>query len=544
MIKSWDGIMRKTNKQELITQLEIAGAVVRGNTVKCPYHDDKRASAGVFMADNGWYFKCQACGAKGDVWDIQAKNENTTVRELMKTCEPKTKIYKSLDDLKYDKEAVYRYTNLDGKVELAIIRTKDKKFIQCRPVIGGWELKAPLGKLPIYNRTRVSRAEEVYVVEGEKCVHHLHKLGIVATTSPCGSNSADRADWSLLAGKKVVLWPDNDEPGRKYMSEVEKILTNLDCDISVVKPEELGLNEKDDCCDYTGDYPVKTHSKKPTSGVLNILKDTISGKRSAITWPYANLSRLTKALMPGTVSIICGNPGASKSFMLLECFSHWLFAGVKTAMYALEENKEYHLLRMLSQESGEPMCDPDWVKNNPDRAMEVYEGDESLLEVIAKNLWACPERQLTLGEIAEWSLERAKAGYRIICIDPITAAASTTKPWIEDNLFLNTIKKIATDYNCSYILVTHPTKSCSLPELNQLAGSAAYGRFVQTAMWLNAHDTKTSNVRTSMGTVEYEHNRTLGVLKARNGMGQGMTLACEFEGLRLREYGVIVKEKK
>jgi hypothetical protein len=41
-------------------------------------------------------------------------------------------------------------------------------------------------------------------------------------TSPNGSESADKADWSPLGGREVVIWPDADSAGREYADAVSK----------------------------------------------------------------------------------------------------------------------------------------------------------------------------------------------------------------------------------------------------------------------------------------------------------------------------------
>ena len=82
--------------------------------------------------------------------------------------------------------------------------------------------------------------------------------------------------------------------------------------------------------------------------------------------------------------------------------------------------------------------------------------------------------------------------------------------------------------------------------MNQLAGGAAYSRFSQTILWLESHNEKASRVKTTCGTTEMDHNRTLHILKARNGKGQGVKVACNFESesLTLSEQGIIVKGNK
>lgn len=63
--------------------------------------------------------------------------------------------------------------------------------------------------------------------EGEKAADALRSIGLTATTSAHGAKSADKTDWRPLAGKEVILWPDNDAAGRTYIESVIAILTKL-----------------------------------------------------------------------------------------------------------------------------------------------------------------------------------------------------------------------------------------------------------------------------------------------------------------------------
>jgi putative DNA primase/helicase len=65
-------------------------------------------------------------------------------------------------------------------------------------------------------------AATVLVVEGEKTADAAAAVlpDYVAVTSPGGSNAARAANWSALKERHVVIWGDNDEPGRKYAQEV------------------------------------------------------------------------------------------------------------------------------------------------------------------------------------------------------------------------------------------------------------------------------------------------------------------------------------
>ncbi len=56
----------------------------------------------------------------------------------------------------------------------------------------------------------------------------------VVVTSPGGSNAARKADWSPLRGRRVVIWPDADEPGSKYADTVADLLQGIAASTRVV----------------------------------------------------------------------------------------------------------------------------------------------------------------------------------------------------------------------------------------------------------------------------------------------------------------------
>ncbi len=70
---------------------------------------------------------------------------------------------------------------------------------------------------PLYNLPGIAQAWTVVLVEGEKCAEALIQAGICATTAMNGANApVDKTNWSPLAGKAVLIWPDHDTPGRTY----------------------------------------------------------------------------------------------------------------------------------------------------------------------------------------------------------------------------------------------------------------------------------------------------------------------------------------
>lgn len=90
-----------------------------------------------------------------------------------------------------------------------------------------WRWKGLPKPRPIYGLDRLDEraAAPVIVCEGEKAADAAGKRfpDYIATTSPNGAGSADKADWSPLAGRRVVIWPDHDDEGRSYADAVARL---------------------------------------------------------------------------------------------------------------------------------------------------------------------------------------------------------------------------------------------------------------------------------------------------------------------------------
>ncbi len=128
-------------------------------------------------------------------------------------------IYHELQDgQRFELMRVYRFDLPDGT----------KEFRPAHASADGSRVGDPPGKLPLYCLPELAGDDTVYVLEGEKCADLVRGLGLVATTSAHGSKSPQKTDWSSLAGKTVVIVPDQDTPGKAYAEAVAGILHGLD----------------------------------------------------------------------------------------------------------------------------------------------------------------------------------------------------------------------------------------------------------------------------------------------------------------------------
>ena len=88
----------------------------------------------------------------------------------------------------------------------------------------------------------------VFIVEGEKDVLALAKVGLLATCNAGGAGKWKAEHTACLGGRKVIVLPDNDEPGRKHAQAVAFTLNGIAESIHVV--ELPGLPDKGDVSDW------------------------------------------------------------------------------------------------------------------------------------------------------------------------------------------------------------------------------------------------------------------------------------------------------
>ena len=123
----------------------------------------------------------------------------------------------------------WHYYRADGSLFCSIARWDwPNRRKEIRPVHtngSGPEWRRPDGQAPLFAIDRISNNGRVLVVAGEKAADAAQKLfpGWAVTTSMGGEAAAAKTDWSAMSGKMVVIWPDADEPGRKYASEVAEL---------------------------------------------------------------------------------------------------------------------------------------------------------------------------------------------------------------------------------------------------------------------------------------------------------------------------------
>lgn len=149
----------------------------------------------------------------------------------------------------------YVYRRRDGTIAATKGRFVDsngkKTFLWKMPNANDWH-GFPEGygeRLPLYGEELVGTGD-VWFVEGEKAANACRDRGMVAVCwyQGAGKNKVPtREVLSVLAGANVILWPDNDAPGRALMVSIMAALQGIAQHVRMIQPD---VPEKGDAYDY------------------------------------------------------------------------------------------------------------------------------------------------------------------------------------------------------------------------------------------------------------------------------------------------------
>jgi hypothetical protein len=133
-----------------------------------------------------------------------------------------------------DRFVVTRYDFTDGEGHA------QKIFAQWTWRRGKWAKQGPGSNRPLYHAHEFAKdaGARVLVVEGEKCVEAARRVlsGFTVTTWAGGAQAWRHSDWSPLAGRDVIIWPDADPVGRQAAAELAASLASSVERVRIVNP--------------------------------------------------------------------------------------------------------------------------------------------------------------------------------------------------------------------------------------------------------------------------------------------------------------------
>ncbi|WP_339910401.1 DUF3987 domain-containing protein, partial [Symmachiella dynata] len=172
----------------------------------------------------------------------------------------------------------YDYRDENGQLVFQVVRMDPKGFRQRKPKPGGgWDWSVKGVQVVPYRLPEILDDPEstVVIVEGEKDVENLARIGAIATCNAGGAGKWTAEHAAFLKDRAVVILADNDEPGRKHAEQVATSLYGIAKFVRIV--EIPGLPEKGDVSDWLSAGGTKDELNK-------IIKATPKWTPLA-TWP-------------------------------------------------------------------------------------------------------------------------------------------------------------------------------------------------------------------------------------------------------------------
>jgi 5S rRNA maturation endonuclease (ribonuclease M5) len=216
----------------------------KGWKARCPAHEDRQASLSITEGEDGRALIY--CHARCDFDDVLA----CLGLKASDVMPPKPEPRSARKALK-----IYAYLDEAGTLLYEVVRYEPKDFRQRRPDGKGgyiWNLDG-VRRIPyrLPEMIASSKTETVFIVEGEKDADRLAGLGFIATTCPQGAGKWGKLDPKSMRhfqGRRVVVLPDNDEPGRTHAAQVAHSLHGTAAELKLVQLE--GLPSKGDVSDW------------------------------------------------------------------------------------------------------------------------------------------------------------------------------------------------------------------------------------------------------------------------------------------------------
>lgn len=234
-----------SQQAELICQELLPGGKKIGNRWNC---GDATGVAGASMivelaGERAGLWYDHATDDGGDMLDLIAANKQISLSQAASWAKQRLNITDdtnqsaAFDPLKqgwFEKGSTspifgskaWPYHDSSGNIIAYVVRFDSfdgKQIIPLRLIDGKWRWKgwSKPDKNPIFNLHKItSRPNDiVLIVEGEKTAQAAEKIfpEYVVTTAQGGAKKFAFADWSSIAAREIILWPDADKAGRDAM---------------------------------------------------------------------------------------------------------------------------------------------------------------------------------------------------------------------------------------------------------------------------------------------------------------------------------------
>lgn len=472
-----DAFERICSELEIRTGYAPKGSVKRRKG-KCPAHQDETASLSIRNdSDNGVIgVTCFAgCEFAEIVSALGMTSSDFRANGRTRSSKPAPETSQSVAEGK--EIARYSYTDENGKPLYYNVRFHPKTFrmADADGVIRG--LPKNLQRVPYHLPQLlkgIAQGKTVYWVEGEKDVHSLESLGLVATTSAGGANTPLVGDWAdYFRGASVVSIADKDKSGRNYARAVGRLLVNTAASWTCAEPAVP--QSKSDVSDHLaagygiGDLiPTPMRSVRRTRWSVSAVLDT---KPEPLRW-------VLPGVIPEGLTLLVGAPKAGKS---------WFNMNLLVSLATGRPDEVFGWGQPLDPSPSLYLALEDPHRRIHDRLIKVVSGT-SFDKSVAGDIWLelPPLKDGGKQEIERW-LETNPTS-RCIMVDVLAKVRGQQDTsgglYQADYEAVGALKEIADEYSIGVIVTHHDRKKVSDDFVDMVSGTKGVTGAADTILYL------------------------------------------------------------
>lgn len=320
---------------------------------------------------------------------------------------------------------------------------------------GSWILARPEAPLPIYLSDGDTEGP-VLIVEGEKAMlgaENLYQGQVCCHHGGVNNWKEGKSDWTPIYGRKVLIWPDNDEAGLKFATELKAYLNSKKCQVEIIKiPDDFA--EKDDLWDAAAnnyfdslesfaDY-IENNLDRSARGSFELM--SIADMEANIKEPEWLIDQI---LERNTIGSIFGSPKSGKSLISLSMMmaisngTEWFGHSVKQTPVVLfcgegERSMHKRILAWAKFNEQTVRDNPFRMSNRPARILD--DEDFALIMQTLKNTYD------ELGDIG------------CVCIDTLQrnwGGTGDENSSSDMGKFIQRVDEIKYEFNANVVIVHH-----------------------------------------------------------------------------------------
>lgn len=357
------------------------------------------------------------------------------------------------------------------------------------------EWRFPGAKPVLFGMDACSFSQPLVITEGQIDAMSLYEAGIqnvVSVPSGCDDMSWIENCWEWLERfKTIILFGDNDEPGRKMVQTLIKRLDESRCKVVEDYPDSpkggqckdaneilflLGPFELVDMVDNAKEIPVKGLIDLGT--VTPIDPTTVPRIKTNIP----KLDSLTGGLLEGGVSVIVGKAGSGKSCLANGIILNAVEQGFTVCLYTGEFTVARAQYWLDLQAAGSDYLT---LKYDPIKDKKVpivpYAAEQRIIDWYKGKLFLYDNDEIFETDEADSVLKVFTSAVRrygaklLVADNLMTLVSDKEDETAAQRIFVNKLKRFARKYEVAILLVAHARKTKAGEKLNadDLSGSSA-----------------------------------------------------------------------